>query len=68
MRIDDDLKVRLVKIQEETGCSVSEIARQCLFSFVKYYEENGCVVLPVEVLPEKDVRELRLAAKKAGKK
>lgn len=65
MRVDDELKSRLSKIQDETGCSVSEIVRQCLSSFVNYYDKNKCVVLPLEVVPQKELKKLRDTVKKA---
>ena len=65
MRVDDELKSRLNKIQDETGCSVSEIVRQCLSSFVNYYDKNKCVVLPLEVVPQKELKKLRDTVEKA---
>lgn len=55
IRIDDDLKAKLAKIQSETGCSVSEVIRQSLASFVEYYEKNKCIVLPIVVVPLKEL-------------
>lgn len=59
LRIDDDLKAKLAKIQSETGFSVSELVRQSLASFVDYYEKNKCVVLPIVVVPLKDLESMR---------
>lgn len=59
VRIDDDLKEKLAAIQEESGLVTSEFVRQCLKSMVKYYEENGCIVMPVVVIPKKEYQALR---------
>lgn len=65
LRIDDDLKAKLAKIQSETGCSVSEVIRQSLASFVEYYEKNKCIVLPIVVVPLKELeRAKHLASNK----
>lgn len=59
LRIDDDLKSKLAKIQNETGCSVSEVIRQSLASFVDYYEKNKCIVLPIVVVPLKELETMK---------
>ena len=64
LRIDDDLKSKLAKIQSETGFSVSEVVRQSLASFVDYYEKNKCLVLPIVVVPSKELESLRRGVSK----
>ena len=65
LRVDDELKTSLTKIQSETGFSISEVVRQSLLSFVDYYEKNKCIVLPISVIPARDLDKLkRDAAKK----
>ena len=65
LRIDDKLKNRLSGIQEQTGYSISEVVRQCLNSFAAYYEENRCIVLPLSVVPQKELDALKAGGKKA---
>lgn len=65
LRIDDELKNRLSGIQEQTGYSISEVVRQCLNSFADYYEENRCIVLPLSVVPQKELDALKAGGKKA---
>lgn len=64
LRIDDSLKNRLSGIQEQTGYSISEVVRQCLNSFADYYEENKCIVLPLSVVPQKELEVLKQGKKK----
>lgn len=64
LRVDDELKTSLTKIQSETGFSVSEVVRQSLLSFVDYYEKNKCIVLPISVIPARDLDKLRHDAAK----
>ena len=64
LRVDDELKTSLTKIQTETGFSVSEVVRQSLLSFVDYYEKNKCIVLPISVIPARDLDKLRRDAAK----
>ena len=59
MRVDESLKTRLAKIQDETGCSISELARQCLYSVADYYESHKCITLPVAVIPQKELAAMR---------
>ncbi len=66
LRVDDELKTSLPKIQTETGFSVSEVVRQSLLSFVDYYNKHKCVVLPISVIPARDLDKLkRDAARKS---
>ena len=64
LRVDDELKTSLTKIQSETGFSISEVVRQSLLSFVDYYEKNKCIVLPISVIPARDLDKLRRDAAK----
>ncbi len=67
LRVDEDMKSRLSLIQERTGCSISEIVRQCLSSLIEYYDNNNCLILPVAIMPRKDVSALPADAEFAGK-
>lgn len=60
IRLNDDLKRDIAHIQDASGCSISEVVRQCLVSFVDYYKENKCVILPVTCVP---VREMKRKSK-----
>lgn len=64
LRVDEELKNKLADIQRETGYAVSEVVRQCLNSFVDYYEKNNCIVLPLSVIPVKELEVLRGTSKK----
>ena len=59
IRVDDDLKARLNRVQVMTGYSISEVVRQSLLSFADYYEKNKCIVLPITVIPQKELDELK---------
>ena len=59
IRVDDDLKARLNRVQDMTGYSISEVVRQSLLSFADYYEKNKCIVLPITVIPQKELDELK---------
>ena len=67
LRVDEDMKSRLSLIQERTGCSISEIVRQCLSSLIEYYDNNNCLILPVAIMPRKDMSALPSEAKFADK-
>lgn len=41
LRVDEELKRRLADVQSQTGYSVSEVVRQCLNSFVDYFDKTG---------------------------
>ena len=49
-----------------TGYSVSEVVRQCLNSFVDYFDKNGCIILPLSVVPTRELELLR-HSKRAGR-
>ncbi|MBO5782070.1 MAG: hypothetical protein J6R08_06395 [Opitutales bacterium] len=64
LRINEDLKSKLVKIQAESGCSTSELVRQCLLSIAEYYDKNNCLILPVVAIPKKDLETLKKSKSK----
>lgn len=65
LRVDEELKRRLADVQSQTGYSVSEVVRQCLNSFVDYFDKNGCIILPLSVVPTRELELLR-HSKRAG--
>ncbi len=65
LRVDEELKGRLARMQKKSGCAISEIMRQCLISLVEHYEANNSITLPVVVIPEKDLLQLTKAARKS---
>lgn len=66
LRVDEELKRRLADVQSQTGYSVSEVVRQCLNSFVDYFDKNGCIILPLSVVPTRELELLR-HSKRAGR-
>ena len=64
IRVDDELKSRLNRVQDMTGYSISEVVRQSLESFAEYYEKNNCIVLPITVIPQKELNELKRKSSK----
>lgn len=66
LRVDDNLKRRLANLQEGSGCSISEILRQCMESLAEYYEANHSITLPVAVIPKKELKQLVKSAEKSN--
>ncbi len=64
LRINEELKNEISEIQKNSGCSISEIVRQCLVSIVENYKENNCIVLPVAVISKKELESLKNKLKK----
>lgn len=67
IRIDENLKEELAKLQIESGCPISEFLRQCLSSLVDYYKKNKSITLPVVIIPQKELAHLLSDEKKTSR-
>jgi hypothetical protein len=55
VRLDEGMISRLERLEEITKLGRSEITRQALDGILRYFEEEGTITFPVEVISRKDL-------------
>ena len=50
VRLDAETTARLSKFEQTTGVEGTTLARNCILAGLNYFEENGSITFPVEIV------------------
>lgn len=52
VRVDADLKLRIKRLEEQTGLTEAALVKECVKAFLEEFDRTGQVTLPIKITSE----------------